>query len=148
MYNTLRTLAGQLLAVPGAPDKLLADYFSKVVINRLADDRTEHATETWQLADGSMLFLIERPENVILEYCRPGTSADAVALPLPAELLQAASQSGDHKAGPYCVSPLLLALVAVAAGYVDGDRALRKSAPDLLRCAQELLLIAACRLCG
>jgi hypothetical protein len=36
----------------------------------------------------------------------------------------------------------------MAAGYVGGDRPLRRTAPELLKGARQLLLIAACRLCG
>lgn len=145
MYDTLRTLAGQLLAVPGAPDRLLSEYFSKAVRHASV---AEDAVEVWRLADASVLSLLNRPEGLTLGLCQAGAPAHPLLLPLPAEVLSAASLSGDHPEGPYRVSPMLLALTAVAAGYVDGDRLLRSAAPDLLRSAQELLLITACRLCG
>jgi hypothetical protein len=148
VYGTLRTLAGQLLAVPGAPDKLLSEYFSKAVRNPLPGSIKENAVEVWRLADASVLSLLNRPEGLALELYRVAGPADALILPLPVEVLSAASRSGDQPAGPYFVSPILLALTAVAAGYVDGDRHLRSTVPELLKGAQELLLIAACRLCG
>ncbi|HYP67667.1 MAG TPA: hypothetical protein VEP67_05375 [Thiobacillaceae bacterium] len=148
MYDTLRTLAGQLLAVPGAPDRLLSEYFSKAVRHALPSSVGEHAVEVWRLADASVLSLLNPPEGLTLGLCQAGVPAHSLLLPLPAEVLSAASLSGDHPEGPYRVSPMLLALTAVAAGYVDGDRLLRSAAPDLLRSAQELLLITACRLCG
>jgi hypothetical protein len=148
VYGTLRTLAGQLLAVPGAPDKLLPEYFSKAVRNTLPSRIEEDAVEVWRLADASVLSLLNRPAGLALELCQVGVPAAALILPLPAEVLSAASQSGDQPAGPFLVSPILLALTALAAGYINGDQALRSTVPELLKSAQELLLVAACRLCG
>ncbi len=148
MYDTLRTLAGQLLAVPGAPDKLLSEYFSKSVLTILPSGIKEHVVEAWELVDISVLSLLNRPQGLALELSAAGASLESLALALPPDVLTAASQSGDHPEGPYCVSPLLLVLTALAAGYIEGDRLLRKAAPQLLKGAQELLLIAACRLCG
>lgn len=148
MYDELRTLAGQLLAVPGAPDSLLPDFFSRVVLNTLPSRIEEHAVEVWRLADASVLSLLDRPDGLVLELSRVGVPIDALTLPLPREVLTAASRSGDHEAGPYQVSPILLALTAMAAGFVEGDRPLKAAVPALLKGAQEVLLIAACRLCG
>lgn len=75
MYGTLRTLAGQLLAVPGAPDKLLSEYFSKAVRNTLPSRIEEDAVEVWRLADASVLSLLNRPEGLALELCRVGVPA-------------------------------------------------------------------------
>ncbi len=148
MYDRLRTLAGQLLAVPGAPDKLVSEYFSKSAPTILPTSIKEHMVEAWRLSDASVLSLLNRSQGLALELLRVGTPLDTLTLPLPPEVLSAASQSGDHPTGPYRVSPLILALTALAAGYIEGDRPLRKAAPELLKGAQELLLVAACRLCG
>ena len=146
MYDALRTLAGQLLAVPGAPDKLLAEYFSNAVPGNLPGCTEEYAVEVWQLSDALVLSLLKRPQGLVLKLSRAGLPMDTLALPM--EVLSAASPNGDQFDGPYRVSPLLLALTAIAAGYLDGDRVLRRFAPRLLKGAQEVLLIAACRLCG
>jgi hypothetical protein len=148
MYDTLRTLAGQLLSVPGAPESLLTNYFPNAVLNALPSHIEEDAVEVWGLADASVLALLNRPDGVVLELSRAGIPIDALTLPLPIETLTAASQRGDQQMGPYLVSPLVLALTAIAAGYIEGDKPLRKAAPSLLKGAQEVLLIAACRLCG
>jgi hypothetical protein len=148
MYDDLRTLAGQLLAVPGAPESLLPDYFSRTVLNTLPSCIEEHAVEVWRLADASVLSLLNRPDGLALELSRVGMLVDALTLPLPAGLLTAASQSGDHATGPYSVSPIMLALTAMAAGFIPGDKPLKQAAASLLKSAQEVLLIAACRLCG
>jgi hypothetical protein len=148
MYDTLRTLAGQLLAVPGAPGKLLSEYFSKSVLTILPSSSRDDLVEAWELVDASVLSLLNHPQGVVLELSSTEQPRISLALPLPPEVLTAASQSGDHPAGPFCISPLLLALTALAAGYIEGDRSLRKAARELLKGAQELLLIAACRLCG
>jgi hypothetical protein len=148
MYDTLRTLAGQLLSVPGAPESLLTNYFSNAVLNALPSPIEKHAVEVWRLADASVLSLLNCADGVVLELSPGGMSRDALTLPLPIETLTAASQRGDQQMGPYLVSPLVLALTAMAAGYIEGDKPLRKAAPSLLKGAQEVLLIAACRLCG
>ncbi|MGA7180651.1 MAG: hypothetical protein WBX11_13840 [Thiobacillaceae bacterium] len=148
MYDDLRTLAGQLLSVPGAPDSLLPDYFSKSVLNALPRQLDEHAVEVWRLADASVLSLFNRPDGLALELSKVGVPLDPLTLPLPQDVLTASSQSGDHDQGPYQVSPIMLALTGMAAGFIEGDKPLKKAVPGLVKSAQELLLIAACRLCG
>ncbi|MGO9443225.1 MAG: hypothetical protein ACLPXB_00455 [Thiobacillaceae bacterium] len=148
MDDDLWVLAGQLLAVPGAPDTLLRDYFSGVVSDSQIDAGDDHAVERWRLVDASMLALFDRPHGLELELSRVDLRTAALIVPLPACVLTASSQNGDHPTGPFHVSPLLLALIALAAGYLDGDRPLRRHAPQLFKRAQQLLLSATCRLCG
>lgn len=148
MYDQLRTLAGQLLSVPGAPGSLLPDYFASSVLNTLPSCIEENAIEAWRLTDASVLSLLDRPEGLALELSRVGMPVDAITLPLPREVLTASSQSGDQELGPYQVSPIMLALTGMAAGFVAGDRPLKNAVPNLLKGAQEVLLVAACRLCG
>ena len=59
---------------------------------------------------------------------------------LPQALLDEARQAG--------VSALLLALLALATGDVDGDRVLKKLLPRVDGAAKDLMLMTVCRLCG
>ena len=137
MDDALRELALQLLTVPGAPHKLLDDYFPGIRV--LAPDGL--ALESWQLPSGRRLDLNEARGGA--PYLALGeAAAPLLTLPMPQRLAQIAHQA------PTPVPALTLALAALAMGLADGDKALAAHEPRLVKSAKELLLIAACRLCG
>lgn len=140
MDTALRELALQILAVPGAPDKLLPDYFSGVQI--LATDGL--ALESWQLASDRRLDL-SRAQNGTLRLVLSKSAAPLLNLPLPQGLAAIAAQAA---ASTPPLSPIVLALVALAMGLAEGDKALAAHETKLVKSAKELMLIAACRLCG
>jgi hypothetical protein len=148
MDDTLRTLAGQLLAVPGAPGSLLPDYFGNTVAIDLSQSVVPDAIECWKLADSSLLALTDRSGMKKLELIQAEQPLPLLELSIHDAVLRAASISGDDTQGPYQVSPLVLALTAIAAGFIAGDREVKHLAAGLYKNAQSLLLIAACRLCG
>lgn len=131
--DALDALVVQLLAVPGAPGSLIADYFR----DARADAPGDGETEAWRLTDGSRLVLATYPARLCLD--------DRLTLALPEALVPAASRHADTLGE---VSPLALALSALAMGLIEGDREFKRAAPGLYKGAQELFLIAACRLCG
>ncbi len=137
MDAALRELALQILAVPGAPDKLLDDYFSGVRLLTPAG----LALESWQLPSGRRLDL-NQAQNGALCLVLSKTGIPLLNLPMPGRLAQIAHQA------PTPIPALILALVALAMGLADGDKSLAAEENRLMKSAKELLLIAACRLCG
>ena len=135
MDAALRELAQQILAVPGAPDKLLDDYFPGVRVCAPEDP----ALESWQLPSGRQLAL-NRAQDGALCLVLSEAGIPLASLPLPDNL-------AAQPAAPV-LSPIVLALVAMAMGIVEGDKSLAAQESRLLKSAKELMLIAACRLCG
>ena len=140
MEEALRELALQILAVPGVPDKLLADYFSGVKI--LAAEGL--ALERWQLASDRRLDF-NRAQDGALCLVLSESATPLLNLPMPQDLDAIAAQAAAS-APP--LSPIVLALVALAMGLTEGDKALAAHEAKLMKSAKELMLIAACRLCG
>ncbi len=140
MEEALRELALQIFAVPGAPDKLLADYFPGV--QALAVEGL--ALESWKLASDRRLDL-NRAQNGTLCLVLRESATPLLNLPLPQGLDTIAAQAA---AATLPLSPIVLALVALAMGLAEGDKALAAHEAKLVKSAKELMLIAACRLCG
>ena len=140
MEEALRELALQILAVPGAPGKLLADYFSGVQI--LAAEGL--ALESWHLADDRRLDF-SRAQDGTLCLVLSESATPLLNLPMPQDLDAIAAQAAAS-APP--LPPIVLALVALAMGLTEGDKALAAHEEKLMKSAKELMLIAACRLCG
>ena len=137
MDTALRELALQILAVPGAPDKLLDDYFSGVRLLTPAG----LALESWRLPSGRRLDL-NQAQNGDLSLVLSEAGIPPLNLLMPEHLAQIAHQA------PTPIPVLILALVALAAGLVEGDKSVAVQENRLMKSAKELLLIAACRLCG
>ncbi len=137
MDAALRELALQILAVPGAPDRLLDDYFPGVRL--LTPDGL--ALESWQLPSGRRLAL-NQAQNGALCLVLSEAGIPLLNLPMPENLAQIAHQA------PMPIPALILALVTLAMGLADGDKSLAAQENRLMKSAKELLLIAACRLCG
>ncbi len=129
-------LAQQLLTLPGSgPAGILGDFFATT-----ARPEEPHFSEQerWAIAEGGALSL--ETNGTLMHY---DTALTATRL--------------AHRAGltsPPGVSPLALMLTAMAGGLLDGHphpapfKILKTLSPKLARAAQELLLVASCRLCG
>ncbi len=138
MEEALRELAQQILAVPGAPEKLLADYFPGVKTL----DAEGITLESWLLASNRRLDLNRAHSGALCLVLGAGETP-LLNLPMAANLAATAAPSAAAR-----LSALILALVALAMGLTEGDKALAAHEPRLLKSAKELLLVAACRLCG
>jgi hypothetical protein len=124
-------LVWQLARLPGGAEAAMPDFFGNCLAGPLetAGDR-----EVWPLADGARLVL----EGDRLSTFVDGTQT--LIATLPADLLD--------EAGKAVISPLLLGLLALATGDVDGDRQLKKLLPRVNGAAKDLMLMTVCRLCG
>lgn len=137
MLEYYRDLAEQLAAMPGGHVNLRTAYFGTVT---RADPVFPSTTiiEGWMLQEGGALALVHNGNgNAALVWLRHEVE-ESMAVFTP-ELLQAARE--------YSLTPLGLALLALAMGGVDDSR-LKARLPELHKASKGLLLIAVCRLCG
>lgn len=127
MLEHYRDLADQLAAMPGGVATLRESFFGAVTLGEEGDGWAL-AAGGWLVLDGAerLLWRREDGEEVVIAY--------------PPGLLETARE--------FAVPPLGLALLAQAMGSVDDGGRLRRLLPQVNRAAKELLLIAACRLCG
>lgn len=129
--NAHEELVWQLSRLPGGLDAAIPDFFGRLLAR--PPEATE-AGEIWRLHDDARLELRENRLSACLHGERKLIAA------LPQALLDAATQAGT--------SPLLLGLLALATGDVDGDRLLKKLLPQVDGAAKDLMLMTVCRLCG
>ncbi len=129
-------LAQQLLTLPGSgPTSILKDFFATTA---WPAERHISEEERWELDDGGALSL--ETNGDLIHY---NASHTATLLAQHTELTS-----------PPGVPPLALMLTALAGGLLDGHprpaafKTLKMLSPRLARAAQELLLVASCRLCG
>lgn len=129
-------LTQQLLTLPGSgPTGILSDFFTSTA---RSVERHFSEQERWELHEGGTLSL--EKGGSLMHYDATHT----------ATLL--ARREGLTT--PPGVSPLALMLAAMAGGLLDGHphptpfKTLKTLNPKLARSAQELLLVASCRLCG
>jgi len=129
-------LAQQLLTLPGSgPTGILSDFFAST-----AQPAEQHFSEheRWELNEGGALSLETRGRLMHYDATQTATLlASREDMPIPPG-----------------ISPLALMLAALAGGLLDGHphpapfKVLKALSPKLARAAQELLLVASCRLCG
>jgi hypothetical protein len=129
--TTYEELVWQLSRLPGGMEAALPDFFGRLLAKPV--EKTA-AGEVWPLhgdagleLDGDQLRL------------RLGDETTPIAN-LPQALLDEARKAG--------LSPLLLGLLALATGDVEGDRLLKKLLPQVDGAAKDLMLMSVCRLCG
>lgn len=133
-------LATQLGNLPGGAAAAMPDFFGQLVSDELAPITSEWDFEGWVLNDGGVLSL---RLNDAVDGMRLFVVTHAGEMELARagnELLQAA-RAAD-------VSPLLLLLLAIAAGQVDDRRRLKLEVPKIDAAAKDLMLMTVCRLCG
>jgi len=129
--NAYEELVWQLERLPGGSDAAIPDFFGHLLAGPVS---THDGQETWPLLDGAGLELADAELRAHI---------DNMAIPiatLPQALLTEAEKAG--------LSPLLLGLLALATGDVDGDRVLKKHLPKVDGAAKDLMLMTVCRLCG
>jgi len=136
----------QLDRLPGGPAAALADFLgpwlAAPVQGADADPACWWLREGGRLslrpeADGTDLLLVHEDETEMCEIARFGR-----------ELTEAAALTAQTRTGGDRVSPLVLALLAIAAGDVDDGRRLKRRLPGLDGAARDLMLMTLCRLCG
>jgi hypothetical protein len=117
-------LAWQLHRLPGGAAAAIADFFGNLLAEIPAPDH-------WRFREGGQL---ELHADGALRH------GDALITRLPPDLLTAAAAAA--------IPPILLGLLALATGQVDGDRRLKAVLPKADAAAKDLMLMTVCRLCG
>lgn len=133
----------QLARLPGGPAAAVRDFLAPW----LADPATaaDPASNCWRLKSGGRLCLEPLPDAPVLPlWYAQGTETVEIAR-FGRDLTEAAERTPADKPG---VPPLVLALLAIAAGDVDDGRRLKRHLPGLDAAAKDLMLMTLCRLCG
>jgi hypothetical protein len=133
-------LVEQLRSLPGGAEAAMPDFFGAFLDDGLAPITSEWDFEGWLLKDGNVLSLRfnDAVDGMQLVHVAPD---DEVRIARAGrELLDAARQGG--------VSPLLLMLLAIAAGQVEDGKRLKGAAAKIDGAAKDLMLMTVCRLCG
>jgi len=117
-------LVWQLGRLPGGAAAAIPDFFASLLAAPPESSR-------WGFLVGGALELdaagdLRHGETLITHF--------------PAELLAAAEAAA--------MSPILLGLLALATGQIDGDRRLKALLPKVDAAAKDLMLMTVCRLCG
>lgn len=117
-------LVWQLNRLPGGAAAAIPDFFGRLLASAPQADN-------WRFIEGGALDL--HPDGGL----RHG---DTLIAEFPAELLAAAEAAG--------LPGILLGLLALATGQIDGDRRLKAVLPKVDAAAKDLMLMTVCRLCG
>ncbi|MCU0841090.1 MAG: hypothetical protein MUC79_05115 [Thiobacillaceae bacterium] len=142
MLDTFQELVWQLHRLPGGAAAAIPDFFAALLAG--PEETDNQGLPYWTLREGGRLRLTGDDAGGFLRLTHDGETI----VELPAELLAAARQEAGDPSSPYTVSPLVLALVAIAAGHVDDHRQLKKALPRVDGAAKDLMLMTVCRLCG
>lgn len=129
--TTYEELVWQLSRLPGGMEAAMPDFFGKLLAK--PPEATDDG-EVWHLHGDTRLELREGRISVHLQ----GGHTPIATLP----------QALLDEAGKAPISPVLLGLLALATGDVDGDRLLKKLLPQVDGAAKDLMLMTVCRLCG
>jgi hypothetical protein len=116
-------LVWQLNRLPGGARAAIPDFFGSLLAEAPQSDCWRFAQGTLDLhADGSLWH----GDSRIAEF--------------PADLLATAEAAA--------IPAMLLGLLALATGLIDGDRRLKAVLPKVDAAAKDLMLMTVCRLCG
>lgn len=129
----------QLARLPGGPAAALRDFLAPCLAGPAQCD--DQGLPGWPLDEGGWLSLQRAPEGGALRLMHED-AAQATEVARFGEDLMTAAQVDP------AVSPLVLALLAIAAGDVDDGRRLKRRLPRLDAAARDLMLMTLCRLCG
>lgn len=129
--NAFEELVWQLARLPGGREAAMPDFFGRLLSQppQITEDG-----EIWHLLDDVRLELSDNRLSANLH------GDHNLIATLPPALLD--------EAGKARISPLLLGLLALATGDVEGDRTLKKLLPKVDGAARDLMLMTVCRLCG
>lgn len=137
-----RDLAEQLAAMPGGHANLRMEYFGSVTLPDPIPCHTPTSSmviDGWLLqGEGALALISAENGDAKLAWLR-NDDEESIAI-FPGELQKAASKLS--------ISPLGLALLALAMGGVDDNGRFKKLLPAAYKASKGLLLIAVCRLCG
>lgn len=122
--DSWQELIWHLQRLPGGVDAAIPDFFGGLL-------RAPVLPDCWPLLGDQDLVL--SGEGAL--FC-----ADHRVAELPADLCLAAEAAG--------VPVILLGLLALAVGHVEGDRRLKAIQPKVDAAAKDLMLMTVCRLCG
>lgn len=141
MLEYYRDLAEQLSAMPGGHANLRKEHFGAVT---LPDPIPDQALPSGEIIEGWML----QGEGALALVCAGNDAATLMWLRKDGEeAIAAFSAELREAASEFSITPLGLALLALAMGGVDDSR-LKQLLPELHKAGKGLLLIAVCRLCG
>lgn len=117
-------LAWQLRRLPGGAAAAIPDFFGSLLA-------AAPQADCWQFHEGGALRLeaggrLLHGEEGIAQF--------------PAELFAAAEDAS--------IPAMILGLLALATGQIDGDRRLKAVLPKVDAAAKDLMLMTVCRLCG
>lgn len=124
-------LVWQLARLPGGVEAAIPDFFGPLLA---APPAHVDGVEIWPLRDDVRLELEQGRFQVSVQGRRTAIAT------LPQALLDEAAKAA--------LSPLLLGLLALATGDVEGDRTLKQLLPRVDGAARDLMLMTVCRLCG
>lgn len=124
-------LVWQLTRLPGGAAAAIPDFFGHL-FSRAPEISAQG--EVWHFHEEARLSL--RGDTLSAQR---GTEEKDIAR-LPEALLAVAEKSA--------ISPMLLGLLALATGDVEGDRRLKGILPKADGAAKDLMLMTVCRLCG
>lgn len=146
MLEKLQEMVWQLQRLPGGAAAAIPDFFAPLMAG--PEERSEQSLTCWPLREGGSICLgpAAGGSALLLDYRVPAQT-QAIA-ELPADLLRAARHDADDPASPYAVSPLVLGLLAIAAGDIDDGLRLKRLLPKVDAAAKDLMLMTVCRLCG
>ncbi len=128
----------QLTRLPGGPAAALRDFLAPW----LGEAPSAPVDACWSLREGGRLCLrlLDAHRHVLVHE----TPTAQVEITRFDEAFATACQRAVERGIP----PLVLALLAIAAGDVDDGRRLKGRLPGLDRAARDLMLMTLCRLCG
>ena len=129
--NTYEELVWQLNRLPGGAEAAIPDFFGSLLSG--PPIRSDN-TETWSLHDNAAVALTGDQLTVQVAEVKTHIAT------LPEILISTAHQAN--------LSPLLLGLLALATGDIEGDRRLKAILPKVDGAAKDLMLMTVCRLCG
>jgi len=122
--DPFQELVWQLNRLPGGAAAAIPDFFGTLLSET-------PLTEVWHFKQGGALEL----------HADGGLRhADTLIAQLPDDLVATAAAAK--------LPAILLALLALATGEIDGDRRLKAVLPKVDAAAKDLMLMTVCRLCG
>jgi len=146
MLEAFQELVWQLHRLPGGAQAAIPDFFSSLLAG--SEEEADQTLPCWTLREGGRLCLMSDPAGGTLRLTHGTELIAELIAELPGDLLRAVRQDADDPASPPIVSPMVLALLAIAAGDVDDGRRLKRLLPKVDGAAKDLMLMTVCRLCG
>lgn len=129
----------QLARLPGGPAAALADFLGPWLAG--PEQEGDQGLPCWPIKTGGRLCLHRQTEGRGLLLLHEDAGQGVEIARYGEDLLEAVAQER-------AVSPMVLALLAIATGDVDDGLRLKRHLPALDGAARDLMLMTLCRLCG